>query len=163
MNDQPGRDRRWRRWLRELGGFGVVGLAALVTRVGVFDLLIHLRVGPLTANVLALVLSTALAYAGNRYVSFGHRRGARAGREATLFAAVNAATFTFSELLLATAYLFDAEHDWLVVNLLNLVGICIGSAVRFVVYRRYVFVPGPRPAPEGLDQAARSVPADPLS
>lgn len=130
----------WRILLKELTAFGAVGFVAFVVQLGLFNLLVHRGVGPLTSNAVAVVAATAVAYIGNRYFSFSHRARTGLGREAGFFFAINALTFLLAEVILATAYLFHAEKDRLVVNVLNIIGIGIGTVIRFWAYKRFVFL-----------------------
>ncbi len=79
----------------ELSRFGSVGLVAYVVDLGLFNLL---RFGPgellgekpLTAKGVSVVVATLVAWFGNRYWTFAHRRTAARGRELAAFALVNA-------------------------------------------------------------------------
>ncbi|MHA3700914.1 GtrA family protein [Jatrophihabitans sp. YIM 134969] len=128
----------WRILLKEVAAFGAVGAVGLVIQLGLFNLL-H-DIGALKANAIAMVAATAFAYVGNRYLSFSHRARTGLGREASWFFAINAVTFVIAELILGVAYLFGEQQDKLVTNVLNLVGIGVGTIIRFWAYKRFVFL-----------------------
>ena len=130
----------WRILLKEVAAFGAVGLVGLVIQLGLYNLLHSNGVGPLTSNAVAMVVATSFNYVGNRYLSFSHRARTGIGRETAWFFGINAVTFVIAELVLAIAYLFDAERDALVTNVLNLIGIGIGTIIRFWAYKRFVFI-----------------------
>ena len=133
--------RSWRVLARELVTFGGVGAVAFVVQIGLFNLLVHHGIGPLSSNAVAMIVSCGVAFVGNRGVSFRHRRGRRMAGEAAGFLLVNVATFGLGEAVLATAYLVGREHDRLVINTLTVLGIGLGTVIRFWAYRRFVFVP----------------------
>ena len=128
----------WRILLKEITAFGAVGLVGLVIQLGLFNLL-H-DIGALKANAVAMIVATAFAYVGNRYLSFSHRARTGLGREASWFFGINAVTFVIAELILGVAYLFSKQHDKVVTNVLNLVGIGVGTIIRFWAYKRFVFL-----------------------
>lgn len=146
--------------IREIVGFGGVGVIAFTLQVGLFNLCVHAGIGPLSSNALSVIASVAWAYVGNRYVAFGHRRSARPAREAAGFLAVNLATFLVGELVLSLAYLVRAEHDKVVVNVLNVAGIAVGSVLRFWAYRRWIFAGDGSPARPATRASAATHTAD---
>ncbi|WP_375489219.1 GtrA family protein [uncultured Jatrophihabitans sp.] len=125
--------------VREGLAFSGVGAAAFVVQLAVLNLLVHRGIGPLGANATAMVVSCAVAYAGNRWLSFRHRRREHLYREAVAFVLVNAITLVIGELVLATAYLGHAQRDPALVNVLSIVGIGLGTMMRFWAYRSFVF------------------------
>ena len=128
----------WRILLKEVAAFGAVGLVGLFIQLGLFNAL-H-GIGALKANAVAMIVATAFNYVGNRYLSFSHRARTGIGRETSWFFGINAVTFVIAELVLGIAYLFGDQHDKLVTNVLNLVGIGIGTIIRFWAYKRFVFL-----------------------
>lgn len=128
----------WRILLKEVSAFGAVGIVGVVIQLGLFNLL-H-DIGALKANAVAMVVSTAFAYVGNRYLSFSHRARTGLRREAAWFFGINAVTFVIAELILGIAYLFGEQHDRVVTTVFNLVGIGVGTIIRFWAYKRFVFL-----------------------
>jgi putative flippase GtrA len=131
--------------VHEVVGFGAVGAVAFVAQVGLFNLLGHSGSGLLSSDAVAMVASVLVAYVGSRYLTFGHRKSRRVGREAAAFLLTNAVAFIAAELIMSVAYPFGAQRDHLVVNLLDLSGIALGSVLRFWAYQRFVF-----PTPEAV-------------
>ena len=140
-----GRARLW----RELGAFGVVGALAFVVDNGGYTVLVFGPPGahagpmaglPVAASVVATGAATLFSWLGNRYWTYGKQRRAEVGQELALFVLVN---------LLGVAV--TAGAVWSSRNLLgvdsvatdNLARICgwvLATMLRFVAYRRYVFV-----------------------
>ncbi|MEI2732887.1 MAG: GtrA family protein [Dermatophilaceae bacterium] len=149
---------------RELAKFGVVGAVAFVVDLGGFNLLFY---GPLsgrlaTSKVIAGGAATAVAWLGNRFWTFRHRRNRPVHHEAMLFFVVNGIG-----LAIATAYL-NATHDLLHltsprwVNVNNIVGIALATVFRFWAYRRWVFAgehPGDLDGASAEPEAESATPA----
>jgi putative flippase GtrA len=131
---------RWRRLLRELSGFGLVGGTCLLLDLALFALLYaQAGVEAVPAKALTVLVTTGVAFAGHRVVTYGDRPRGRPARGALVFATVNGAT-----LLLGLAVLGFVRHglgqtDALVLQAANVASIAVGTLVRLVVYRRWVF------------------------
>ena len=131
----------WRILLKEVAAFGTVGAISFVIDIGLFNLLIHQHIGPLTAKAISTSAATLFAYFGNRHWSFSHRARTGLGRETGYFFAINFVALIGAELLLALfAYPLDYKHDHLVMNLVNVVTIALGTLFRFWAYKRFVFL-----------------------
>ena len=128
----------WRILLKEVAAFGVVGAVGFVLQLGLFNLF-H-DIGSLKANALATVVTTAFAYVGNRYLSFSHRARTGLGRETSWFFGINFVTLVIAQLVLGVAYLFGKQQDKFVTNVLVVLGIGIGTIIRFWAYKRFVFL-----------------------
>ena len=126
---------------KEMAKFGVIGAGAFVIDFGGFSVLFY---GPLfghltTSRVLSGGLATLLAWVGNRFWTFRHRRNRPVHHEALLFFGVSGLG-----LLISTGYL-NAAHNWLgwsspaAVSLNLIIGIGIASLWRFYAYRQFVF------------------------
>ena len=153
----------WRLLARELGAFGVVGSVCFVLDLGLFQLLYaHMGVGAVTARLLSTLVSMSAAFLAHRWWSFSHRAGSGWGREYVVFVGVNAVTLLLSLAVVAFVRYPLAQHDPLVLQLANVGSVALGTVIRFLAYRRWVFVAGPRPAtvlaqapsPNDLDRAA---------
>lgn len=129
----------WRVLLKEITAFGFVGLAAFVVDIGIYNLLSpH---GWLKAKFVSTIVATALAYVGNRYLSFSHRARTSVRRETSFFFGINVVVLGASLLVLGLfAYPLNQRHDHLVMNVINLVTIALGTIVRFWGYKRFVFL-----------------------
>ena len=164
---------------REAAKFGVVGAVAFVTDFGVFNLLSFAGPGgegvlhhkPLTANGIAIVVSVVVAWLGNRYWTFRHRRRASAPRELLMFALMNGAGLLISAACLAFTYYVLGLRGPVASNVsAKVVGVGLGTLFRWWAYRRFVFVeelreegwdahgaaPGPR---RGEERTGSSAPA----
>ena len=135
--------------VREIGGFGIVGAVSFVADIALYNAIApH---GWLKAKLVSTVVATVIAYVGNRSVSFSHRTHPGIVREIAWFFAINAATLAASEVLLGiVAYPLDQRTSVIVMNVANLMTIGLGTVVRFVAYKRFVFPPATRQhAPHG--------------
>jgi len=133
----------------------VGGLATLVSVLG-FNALVHgillpsapMRDHPVTAYVLANAVAGLAAYAGLRLWAFSHR-GVRDDPVASVvrFFALGAATMAIPVLCLAVSrHVLRLDGLWADNISANVIGLGIGTAARFWVFRRYVF-PDAGPAP----------------
>ncbi|MCZ2812316.1 GtrA family protein [Modestobacter sp. VKM Ac-2979] len=156
--DPPGgRLRRgWRLLLKEFSAFGVVGGICFFIDIGLFQLLYaHLGTGAVTAKLGSTLVSMTVAYLGHRYWSFAHRARTGVGREYVLFAMINGATLLLGlGIVAAVRYGLDQESA-LVMQAANIASIVLGTAIRYLSYRRWVF-----PALDSVH--ARTDPRQPL-
>jgi putative flippase GtrA len=157
--------------LAELARFGSVGSVAFLVDLGLFNLL---RFGPgellgdkpLTAKGVSVVVATLVAWLGNRYWTFAHRRTETRTRELVAFAVVNAGGLVIGVAVLAVSHYVLGFTSPLADNIAaNGVGLVLGTAFRYVLYRRVVFtaVPaalaGVRAEPAGARAGAPAEPA----
>jgi len=125
---------------RELSAFGVVGAVCFVLDVGLFQFLYTVvGVDAVTAKLISTLVSTTAAYLGHRYWSFSARARIGVGREYVRFALINGST-----LLLGLLIVFVVRHPLhqqsaLVLQLANVASIAIGTVIRYLSYRRWVF------------------------
>jgi putative flippase GtrA len=134
----------WRLLLKELSAFGVVGAFCFFLDVGLFQLLYaHVGIGAVTSKLLSTLVSMTVAYVGHRYWSFSHRARTGVRREYVLFAVINGLTLLLGLAIVAfTRYGLHQEHP-LVLQAANITSIVLGTVIRYLSYRRWVF-----PAPE---------------
>ena len=129
----------------ELSRFGSVGAVAYVVDLGIFNLLRFgpgelLESKPLTAKVISVAVATVVAWLGNRYWTFAHRRTATRGRELFAFAVVNLGGLAIGLACLATSHYVLGLRSPLADNIAaNGVGLVLGTAFRYVFYQRVVF------------------------
>ncbi|MFP3714855.1 GtrA family protein [Puerhibacterium sp. TATVAM-FAB25] len=132
----------WHRLL-ELGRFGSVGAFAYVVDLGVFNLIrLSDALGhkPLTAKVVSVAVATLVAWLGNRYWTFAARRRQQRGRELVGFVVVNAGGMLVAVACLAVSHYVLGFTSPLADNVAaNGVGLVLGTAFRYVAYRRWVF------------------------
>jgi putative flippase GtrA len=157
---------RFRQLVHELAKFGVVGAIAFLTAT-VGTNLLHFRAGqgPLTANVLATIAGTCVAFVGNRYWTFRHREGSTLAREYALFFLLNAIGLGIQLVCIGFTYYLLGMHGKLAYNVALIFGIGLGTLFRFWSYRRWVWLAPPvtgatagggQPVPAGSPVDARS-------
>ncbi len=130
----------WRLVVRELSGFGIVGGCCLALDLVLFQLLYaQLGVGAVAAKALTTLVTTTVAFAGHRVITYGGRPRTRPGRGYLLFALVNGATLLLGLSIIGFVRHGLGQEDALVLQAANLTSIAVGTALRFVVYRRWVF------------------------
>ena len=129
----------------ELVRFGSVGALAYVVDVGLFNLLRYgpgtlLGDRPLTAKVVSVAVATVCAWLGNRYWTFAGRRTATRAREFAGFAVVNVGGMLIAVgCLWFSHYVLDLRTPLADNVSANGVGLVLGTAFRYVAYRRVVF------------------------
>ncbi len=147
---------------REMLKFGAVGAVAFVVDVGLFNLLTSgLWPGdappPLDgheklAKVVSASLATVVAWLGNRYWSFRHRRRSARSREFATFVLMNAIAMVIAVLCLTVSHDVLGFTSHLADNISgNIVGVGLGTLFRFWAYRTFVFTEFLDP--EGRDRA----------
>ncbi|MBD8610683.1 GtrA family protein [Frigoribacterium sp. CFBP 13729] len=130
--------------LRELATFGLVGGIAFVVDVGVYNLLrvTLLDDKPIGAKVISVIVATAVAWLGNRYLTFRADRGRAVLREAVVFGLVNVGGLAIASLCLFVSHYVLGHTSQLADNIAaNGVGLVLGTAFRYVAYRWFVFAP----------------------
>ena len=148
---------RFRGLLAELTKFGIVGFLSLLVNVAVFNIVLTvLPHKPLTANVVATVLSATNAFVLNRHWSFnGRERTGSLLREVGLFALFNALGLAITLACLATSHYVLGFDSRLADNVAaNGVGLVLGTAFRFWSYRRFVWVTPEQPMHDLLPDPA---------
>jgi putative flippase GtrA len=141
--------RAWRSFLSYVVKFGVVGSLGFALDVGVFNLL---RVGALGTDqwwstaIGAKVVSTSLAiifnWLGNRFWTFRRERHTHIAREFVEFVVAS-----LLGLGVSLAFLWFTHYVLNFTSLLadnisgNIIGLGLGTVVRFVLYRYWVWSP----------------------
>jgi putative flippase GtrA len=135
---------------REMLKFGAVGAVAFVVDVGLFNVLttdLWFGSGPppldgheKIAKILSATTATVVAWLGNRYWSFRHRRQASRHREFLGFAFMNVLAMGIAVLCLAISHDVLGFTSRLADNVSgNVIGIGLGTLFRFWAYRTFVF------------------------
>lgn len=147
---------------RQVARFGVVGIVAFIVDVGVFNILILtvLEEKPLTAKVFSSLLAIAVAYTGNRSWTFhpdkqpGSVAGAGAHhhsipRQFFYFMMANGIAMLASLACLGFSRYALGLDSPIADNIsANIIGIGLGTVIRFYLYRTWVF-PEPEQTREG--------------
>jgi putative flippase GtrA len=142
----------WRLLVRELSGFGVVGAVCFAIDLGLFQLLYeHTSAGAVLAKLTSTVVAATVAYVGNRYWSFSHRARTGVRREYLLFLLINGVTLAFGLAVVAFVRHGLDQTSALVLQIANVGSIAVGTVVRYVGYRQWVF-------PAVSDVPARTTP-----
>ena len=144
----PGRlGTTWRLLAKELSAFGIVGAVCSVIDLGVFQLLyVHADVGPVTSRFVSTVVSMTAAYFAHRHWSFSHRARTGLRREYTVFAVVNVLTLAISLAMVAFVRYPLGQDGALVLQITNVASTAVGTLIRYLAYRRWVFVAHDHPA-----------------
>ena len=153
-----------RHLVRELSAFGVVGAVCFLIDVGLFQLLYaHAGLDAVLAKLLSTLVAMTVAYVGHRYWSFSHRARTGVRREYLLFAAVNAVTLLLGLAVVAFVRYPLGQEAALVLQAANIGSIALGTLIRFLSYRRWIFPAHAEPAPagEGLSRSSEVAPAGP--
>jgi putative flippase GtrA len=133
-----------RRLYREAAKFGTVGIVCAVVDLGVFNALsvtgAPLHTHPITARTISVLIATVVSYIGNRWWTWRDRERSSLAREYSLFFAINLVGLALNLGILAFAEYGLGWHSGLERNFANLVGIGVGTIVRFFAYRRWVFM-----------------------
>jgi putative flippase GtrA len=138
----------WRVLVKELSAFGVVGGLSFVVDLAVFQFLItETDMSPVIAKLLAALVSTTTAFVGHRFWSFSHRSHARLHRDYVRFVVVNGGTLLISLAIVAFVRYPLGQEGALALQAANIASIAIGTAIRFLVYRAWVFPAQPQAAP----------------
>jgi putative flippase GtrA len=139
--------RTWRLLLKEISAFGVVGAVCFVLDVGLFQVLyVHTGVDAVLAKLISTLVSTTAAYFGHRHWSFSHRARTGLRREYTLFVAINGITLLLGLFIVWLVRYPLGQEGALVLQLANIGSIALGTVLRFLSYRRWVFLDPANPA-----------------
>jgi len=137
------------RLIRQFLRFGVVGGIGVVVNIVVFNALratvwaperVHL--GPLYATVVATAVAIGLNWLGNRYWAFREHRRTDAAREGAEFLLVSLAGLLIPLGCVAVSHYVLGLRGQLADTVANnIVGLALGTAFRFALYRWWVWSP----------------------
>lgn len=96
--------------------------------------------GAVESKAVATAVATVTAYALHKYVSFGHREGRQTHQEFVLFVVVNVVTFVIGLAIMAFARYGLGQTGVVSLQVANVFSIAVGVVLRFLAYRRWVFV-----------------------
>ena len=141
---------RFQHLLHEVAKFGTVGAVAWVVDTAMFNVFYGL--GTLTAKVIATAIATTIAFGGNRFWTFRHRKSSGLPKEYFLFFVLNGVGLLIQVLVLGFSHywLGDLWPEIFLTRLAdnisgNVVGLGIATLFRFWAYRRWVFLPHDAP------------------
>jgi len=135
----------WRVLVKELSAFGVVGGVAFAIDLAVFQFLItETEISPVTAKLIAALISTTTAFLGHRFWSFSHRSHTQLHRDYVRFLVVNGGTLLISLAVVAFVRYPLGQEGALALQAANIGSIALGTAIRFLVYRAWVFPAQPQ-------------------
>jgi putative flippase GtrA len=147
-----------RRLARELSAFGVVGAVCFLIDVGLFQLLYaQVGLGAVTSKFLATAVSMTVAYLGHRYWSFSHRARPGLRQEYVRFLLINVGTLLIGLGIVAFVRYGLDQDDALVLQGANVGSIVLGTLIRYLSYRRWVFPAHPT-APDDVLARVASTP-----
>jgi putative flippase GtrA len=137
----------WRILVKELSAFGLVGVACFAIDLGLFQFLYaHAELGAVTSKLISTVISMTIAYFAHRYWSFSHRARTSLRREYTLFFVVNGLTLALGLLIVAGVRYPLGQDSTLMLQVANVFSTAVGTLIRYVCYRKWVFVSVNAPA-----------------
>jgi putative flippase GtrA len=139
--------RAWNGFLAYLVKFGVVGLIGLVIDVVLFN---ALRIGvfgedtwaqsAIGAKTISTTVAIVFNWLGNRYWTFRRHRRRHALREFAEYAVVSVGGMAIALLCLWISHYVLGYTSLLADNIAtNVVGLALGTAFRFLLYRYWVF------------------------
>ena len=138
--------------LHQLWKFALVGGVGFVLDVAVFNGLRltvlsneRLHEAPLLAKAASTLVAIAANWVGNRFWTFGPHRSTRSALEAVEFVAVSVLGMLVGIGCLWLSHYVLGFDSVLADNIAsNVVGLLLGSAVRFTLYRHWVYHPARR-------------------
>lgn len=133
----------------QLSRFGLVGLVGLGVDVGIFNLLVvtvlspsAIHEGPIIAKVISTTVAIITNWLGNRHWTFRDDRRHHWLREGIEFAVVSVGGMGISLACLWVSHYLLGFTSLLADNVAgNGVGLVLGTAFRFTLYRLWVFKP----------------------
>jgi putative flippase GtrA len=139
---------RFRHLIHEVAKFGIIGFIGFVITDGGTNLL-HAgwHIGPLTSNVAATVVATAVSFVGNRWWTFRHRERTGVSRETVMFFVLNGIGLGIQLACIGFTYYALGLTDHFAYNIALIVGIVFGTLFRFWSYRKWVWAAKPDETP----------------
>jgi putative flippase GtrA len=139
----------WQRLAAEISKFLAVGGVATIVSLVLFNFLVHgfstaydplMADSPMVALVIANLVGMVVSYRGTRSWAFKHRQPVHADGGRTAFVAINVATMGIPVACLWFSRNVLGLDDPLSDNFsANIVGLGLGTAARFYLYRTWVF------------------------
>ncbi|GAA0999299.1 MULTISPECIES: GtrA family protein [Subtercola] len=139
--------RLWDGFLTYALKFGVVGLLGMVLDVGIFNLLLlgvfgtdHFFATAIGAKLVSTSIAIVFNWVGNRYWTFRENRRKNVGLELVEYALVSVGGLAIAEGCIWFTHHVLGQTSLLATNIAaNVVGLALGTAFRFVLYRYWVY------------------------
>jgi dolichol-phosphate mannosyltransferase len=130
----------------EVAAFLAVGAVAFIVDVALFNVLRSLDpfrlIDPTVARSLAMLVAMCVAYAGNRMLTWRTRPPANERNAVGIFVLLNLVGLGISDGCLVISHDVLGLTSLLADNIAaNGVGLALGTAFRYLTYRRFVFAP----------------------
>ncbi len=146
-------------WAMEMARFLVVGAVSFVIDMGLFNLLVF---GPgqvlgnktTTANVISIAAATLVSWVGNRHWTFSTKRTDRQVRELVVYGAINVVAALVPVATVALGRYSFHQDSQLALNAAKVIGIILGTAIRYVGYKLWVFTGDANAKEESAEVAA---------
>ncbi len=127
--------------------FGAIGLLGYFVDVGVFNALRlgvlghgHFFQGPIGAKIVSVAIATLVTWFGNRYWTFREHRRKNFVLELVEFTVVSVGGLAIGLLCLWVSHYLLGLDTLLADNISsNVIGLFLGTAFRFVLYRYWVY------------------------
>jgi putative flippase GtrA len=161
-----------RKLLLQFTRFGLVGGVGFLVNLAIFNLLIftvfeqsRVHEGPLFANIIATSVAILVNWIGNRFWTFREHRGRQLAREGIEFALVSLGGLLIGLACLWVSHYLLGFDSKLADNISsNGIGLALGTAFRFALYRLWVFSPRRgEPEPALFRDADDLEPAEPAA
>lgn len=125
---------------RQAFEFLLVGGGAFIIDAGLFNLLITAGLDSMIAKIWSVTAAVIASYFGNRYFAFSAERSERVVSEVVSFAVVNLLAGGISVLCVFVSHYLLGFTSIAADNISgNLVGVALGTSMRFWCYRTIVF------------------------
>lgn len=128
--------------LREIAKFSLVGGANYVVDLAVFNalLLLVFHTTPIPAKVIAVAVATVFSWVANRLWTFRSRRTQTLGKEFVGFVIINIVGMLPAVVCLWVSHYLLGLTSALADNIsANVIGLILGTIVRYACYRNIVF------------------------
>ncbi len=137
----------WEKLLRYAVKFGMIGLIGFVVDAGIFNALRlgvfghgHFFQGPIGAKIVSVAIATFCTWFGNRYWTFREHRRKNYLLELFEFCVVSVGGLLIGLLCLWVSHYLLGFDTLLADNISsNIVGLFLGTAFRFLLYRYWVY------------------------
>lgn len=137
----------YERLLRYALKFGVIGLLGYAIDVGIFNALRlglfgygHFFQGPIGAKIVSVAIATIVTWFGNRYWTFREHRRKNFALELAEFTVVSIGGLLIGLLCLWISHYLLGFDNLIADNVSsNIIGLFLGTAFRFLLYRYWVY------------------------